>query len=105
MSFIEVKGIKLELDDNGFLKEPEKWTEEVAIAISIRQNLDKLNKDHWKVINHIRNYYLEYNVPPTVRRITKETGFDIKYIYELFPLGPIKGACAIAGLPQPTGCV
>ncbi|HPS25746.1 MAG TPA: TusE/DsrC/DsvC family sulfur relay protein, partial [Bacteroidales bacterium] len=26
-------------------------------------------------------------------------------IYELFPSGPGKGACKIAGLPKPTGCV
>ena len=26
-------------------------------------------------------------------------------IYELFPSGPGKGACKMAGLPKPTGCV
>ena len=31
--------------------------------------------------------------------------FDLKKIYELFPGGPAKGACKIAGLPKPTGCV
>ena len=29
----------------------------------------------------------------------------LKEIYELFPLGPAKGACKIAGLPKPDGCV
>jgi TusE/DsrC/DsvC family sulfur relay protein len=28
-----------------------------------------------------------------------------KYLYELFPYGPAKQACMIAGLPKPTGCV
>ncbi|MCG8529500.1 MAG: TusE/DsrC/DsvC family sulfur relay protein, partial [Desulfovibrionales bacterium] len=26
-------------------------------------------------------------------------------VYELFPSGPGKGACKMAGLPKPTGCV
>ncbi|RPJ57184.1 MAG: sulfurtransferase TusE, partial [Acidobacteria bacterium] len=25
--------------------------------------------------------------------------------YEMFPSGPAKGACKVAGLPKPTGCV
>jgi dissimilatory sulfite reductase related protein len=40
-----------------------------------------------------------------VRLLCKETGFKLKYIYELFPSGPARGACKIAGLPKPTGCV
>jgi tRNA 2-thiouridine synthesizing protein E len=40
-----------------------------------------------------------------IRKLCKDTGFQLKYIYELFPSGPAKGACKIAGLPKPTGCV
>jgi tRNA 2-thiouridine synthesizing protein E len=28
-----------------------------------------------------------------------------KMLYELYPAGPAKQACKIAGLPKPTGCV
>ena len=30
---------------------------------------------------------------------------DLKKIYDLFPSGPAKGACKLAGLSKPTGCV
>jgi tRNA 2-thiouridine synthesizing protein E len=40
-----------------------------------------------------------------IRKVVKETGFPLKRIYELFPTGPAKGACKLAGLPKPTGCV
>ncbi|MCK5071467.1 MAG: TusE/DsrC/DsvC family sulfur relay protein, partial [Desulfocapsa sp.] len=40
-----------------------------------------------------------------VRILSKTTGFPLKRIYELFPSGPGKGACKMAGLPKPTGCV
>ena len=34
-----------------------------------------------------------------------EDGYKLKEVYELFPSGPGKGACKMAGLPKPTGCV
>jgi len=40
-----------------------------------------------------------------IRTICQETGLRLKEIYELFPLGPARGACRVAGLPKPDGCV
>jgi TusE/DsrC/DsvC family sulfur relay protein len=42
---------------------------------------------------------------PTIRDLCKATGFKLNQIYGLFPSGPAKGACKVAGLPKPTGCV
>ena len=54
-----------------------------------------------------RRAYLREASPlaPLIRKLCKETGCSIDRIYELFPSGPAKGACKIAGLPKPTGCV
>ncbi|HQM75563.1 MAG TPA: TusE/DsrC/DsvC family sulfur relay protein, partial [Candidatus Saccharicenans sp.] len=42
---------------------------------------------------------------PMIRKMVNETGINLKHIYELFPSGPAKGACKVAGLPKPDGCV
>ena len=42
---------------------------------------------------------------PMVRAICKTTGMPLRHVYELFPSGPAKGACKLAGLPKPDGCV
>jgi len=44
-------------------------------------------------------------IAPMIRKLCKETGFKLAQIYEMFPSGPAKGACKVAGLPKPTGCV
>lgn len=46
-----------------------------------------------------------YEIAPMVRKVCKATGFDLATIYEMFPSGPAKGVCKVAGLPKPTGCV
>ena len=106
MPYIEVKGKKLEVNEEGFLVNPDQWDREAAEAIAEKEeNIKEMIKDHWDVVNYIRNYYLEKNLAPMVRKVCKATGFQLKYIYQLFPSGPAKGACKVAGLPKPDGCV
>lgn len=100
-----VDGVELPLDEDGFLQEPELWSDKVATAFASDEGIDALTDEHWKVINYLREYYLKNKIAPMVRRLCKETGCDVKKIYELFPSGPAKGACKLAGLPKPTGCV
>ncbi len=105
MPVIKLDGIEVEVDEDGFIQEPDKWSEELAIAIAKTEDIPELTEDHWKVINYLRDYYQEFGIAPMIRKLCKDTGFKLKYIYELFPSGPAKGACKIAGLPKPTGCV
>ena len=100
-----IAGVECSLDEDGFLQEPELWSERVAEEFAKDEGVEALTDDHWKVINYLRDYYLKNKIAPMVRRLCKETGFNVKQIYELFPSGPAKGACKLAGLPKPTGCV
>lgn len=95
----------LEFDGDGFLIHPEMWTKEVADEIAKADGIDNLSEQHWAVIKVIRQNYEEKGMAPMVRVICKETGLKLKDIYELFPLGPARGACRVAGLPKPDGCV
>ncbi len=69
------------------------------------EGITELTDDHWKLIHYLNAYYEENLIAPMVRLLCKETGFKLKYVYELFPSGPAKGPCKVAGLPKPTGCV
>ena len=100
-----IDGVECTLDEDGFLQEPDLWSERVAEEFAKDEGVEALTDDHWKVINYLRDYYLKNKIAPMVRRLCKETGFNVKQIYELFPSGPAKGACKLAGLPKPTGCV
>jgi len=105
MSMIDVNGVQIEVDEDGFIQEPDKWSEALAVAIAQTEDVPDLTEDHWKVINYLREYYQQFGIAPMIRKLCKETGYPLKDIYELFPSGPAKGACKIAGLPKPTGCV
>jgi TusE/DsrC/DsvC family sulfur relay protein len=105
MAQLELAGNMYEVDENGFLQEPEKWNENVAKAFAEIEGVTELTEEHWKVINYLRNYYLEYGICPMIRRLIQVTGFKLKRLYELFPQGPANSACKWAGIPKPTGCV
>ena len=105
MPTFAVHGINYDVDEDGFLQQPETWNETVATDFAETESISQLTDAHWKVINYIRNYYLQFGIAPMVRKVCKETGFTLKQIYDLFPSGPAKGACKPSGLPKPTGCV
>jgi TusE/DsrC/DsvC family sulfur relay protein len=108
---IEVNGATIETDEEGYLVNLADWTEDIANEIAKGENVE-MTPSHWEVVNFLRQYYDEYQIAPAVRVLTKAIGKQLgeekgnsKYLYELFPYGPAKQACKIAGLPKPTGCV
>ena len=105
MPEFDLNGTIIEVDEDGFIQDHALWSEALATAIAVTEEVDDLTEEHWKVVNYLRDYYHQFGIAPMIRKLCKQTGFDLKYIYELFPSGPAKGACKIAGLPKPTGCV
>jgi tRNA 2-thiouridine synthesizing protein E len=105
MPVIEIENRKFEVDGDGFLANPGIWDKEVARLFAKYDGIGDLNEKHWAVVDIIRRSYLEKGMAPMIRTICQETGLRLKEIYELFPLGPARGACRVAGLPKPDGCV
>ena len=107
----EVNGKSVDADEEGFLVNINDWNEDLAGLIAKDEGIE-MSPEHWEVVNFLREYYAEYQIAPAVRVLTKaiakkmgpEKG-NTQYLYELFPYGPGKQACKIAGLPKPTGCV
>jgi tRNA 2-thiouridine synthesizing protein E len=109
MPTIEVTGKTYETDEEGYLINLGDWNEDIANAIAKQEAID-MSENHWEVVNFLRKYYDEYQIAPrcvcSPRRSARRWGRkDSQYLYELFPYGPAKQACKIAGLPKPTGCV
>lgn len=105
MATMEIEGKTFEVDGDGFLLNPDLWNNEVAALFAKYDGISKMNENHWAVVRIIRKNFEEKGMAPMVRVICKETGLKLKEIYELFPLGPARGACRVAGLPKPDGCV
>jgi TusE/DsrC/DsvC family sulfur relay protein len=105
MATIEIEGRTLEVDGDGFLSDPYLWNEELAAAIARYDGIAEMNEKHWAIVKIIRDNWLEKGMAPMIRVICQTTGVKLREIYELFPLGPARGACRVAGLPKPDGCV
>jgi tRNA 2-thiouridine synthesizing protein E len=98
-------------DKQGYLQHLSDWNEQIAVAIAAAENI-ALTAEHWLIIHFLRNFYQEFQTTPPIRILVKEIekkfgtekGNSI-YLHQLFPGGPAKQACKIAGLPKPVKCI
>jgi TusE/DsrC/DsvC family sulfur relay protein len=102
---MQIENVNVEFDADGFMVNPELWNEAVARALADQEGIAEMSENHWKIVNFIRAYWKENDLAPPVRLICQELGVSIREIYKLFTAGPARGACRIAGLPKPDGCV
>ena len=105
---IEVNGITIETNANGYLENQDDWNEDVAKTIAADEGVT-LDEKAWDVINYLREEYFENNGnQPNERHMVKHfkkvwtdlDKVDTKALYNIFPKGPAKEAGKIAGLPE-----
>lgn len=99
------------LTEQGFLVDTNDWNEDVARELA-KLNAIELTDAHWEIIAFIRDYYLRYKHLPNARVFTKAVAKQLgedkgnsRYLHKLFPDGPLKYACKLAGLPKPPTCL
>ena len=90
---------KYEIDDLGFLVNPDSWDEDFAEGMAIGVRIPhQLTKEHHFVINFIRGYYRHYHKCPNVFETCRGVGLGLTELRRLFPTGYLRGACKLAGI-------
>lgn len=100
----------LEFDrDPDFPHAPEFWTRETAMEAAAREGLT-LTETHWDAVRALQAYFARHESinarevhDALDERFHAEGG--MKYLYTLFPGGPIAQGCRVAGLDAPSGSV
>ncbi|OFW62789.1 MAG: sulfur relay protein DsrC [Actinobacteria bacterium RBG_16_67_15] len=105
MSTTQIAGREIHVDDEGFMTDPQEWTEDLAPALAKHVGIDELTPDHWLVIRYLRNDFATEGETATLRRISSNAGVTTKRLFELFPQKPGKKMAYVAGLPKPKGCI
>lgn len=111
MGTISVNGRTVAVGEDGFLSNVDDWSADIAAYLAEREGI-QMSEQHWEIVRYIHDYYKRYEIAPMIKILVKEIGkrfgpekATTQFLYELYPAGPAKQACKIAGLPKPTGCV
>jgi len=99
MPVIEYSGIKINLDDHGYLVNYEDWNEKVACALAEKEGVEELTKDRMDILKFMRAYYREHKFFPILRYVCKNVDQPRDCVTDKF-IEPII-AWKIAGLPYP----
>lgn len=97
------------IKDPKFPNAPAGWTREDALKAAKQAGL-KLGEDHWEAVNALQEYYARHDQTFINTRELHDALDErfhgkggMKYLYQLFPAGPVAQGCLIAGLKAPAG--
>jgi tRNA 2-thiouridine synthesizing protein E len=86
-------------DEDGLLRNPEVWNEELAREIARREGVGELTDEHWDVIRALRGHYATYGVAPAMNSVCRRHGKGRHWVHDLFHT--CLNAWRVAGLPNP----
>jgi len=102
--------MEIALDEHGHLKHRGDWSSQVAMQMAHLDGI-KLTTKHEDIILAVRDIYDETGDTPPMRLLIKvlrqrlNEDIDSRYLYRLFPQGPVRYASKYAGLPKPKHCM
>ena len=111
MKQLIASGRTLELDKDGFLKDLNDWSMDVAHALAGEEGMT-LTPEHVEILELLRGFYAEFQLSPATRPLIKYTALKLgaekgnsMHLNRLFNGTPAKLAAKLAGLPKPTNCI
>ncbi len=94
------------IDSRGNFAELEPWDEE-KVDIRARELGIEMNDFHWEVLVYLREHFLIHGQVKSARLLVEELGRAFadeggrRFLYQLFPGGPVTQGCYLAGVPLP----
>lgn len=108
---LSIDGKLIATTKQGFLLDMRLWNEQIAACLANTEDIH-LTEEHREILYFIRQFYLDYKYLPNARVFSKAIKQKLgaekansRYLLKLFPNGPLKYSCKIAGLPKPPSCL
>ena len=100
-----------ELDEEGFLIDPQRWNPKIAELIARSEGIVMGDRE-WGVIRSLRNFYAKTDIVPLSRAFVKLVREEVDSsignsldLIKIFGQSPAKTAAKIAGLPKSGICI
>ncbi|AKS42394.1 TusE/DsrC/DsvC family sulfur relay protein [Wenzhouxiangella marina] len=107
----EFQGELFELDADGHLLDPSRWSPALARAMAAEEGVE-LSDEQWWLIRFVREHQTRYGTPPLMRVVVaalREARADpdltSRDVYRLFRDNPVREACRLGGYPKPDWCI
>ncbi len=88
--------------DKRFPHAPVGWTLEIAMK-NAREEGFMPGDDHWDAVRALQEYFARHAEEPKKHEFHYKGG--MRYLYSIFPKGPVAQGCRLAGLQAPAGSV
>jgi tRNA 2-thiouridine synthesizing protein E len=96
----------------GFPHAPAGWSLDAARLAAADEGLEP-GGEHWETVRALQEYYARHAEGPPVNARELHDALEerfharggMKYLYRLFPGGPVAQGCRLAGLEPPAGSV